>query len=169
MNRIVINVLFVLILCSCGEKKRQIYFDSTIGKSVNVAEDIISIPYEERGGVKFIKVRINGIELDMIIDSGSSSTLISSAEANYLLQKGWISDDGIKGTRHNMIADGSVMENTVIVIDELIIGGKISCKNVEACVSESVNAPLLLGNEVLDRLASYTVNNVSKEIEFKLK
>lgn len=156
-------------MCSCNEKKRPIYFNTEVGTDARITDDVISVPYKEHCGVKFIKVRINGMELDMIIDSGSSSTLISSAEANYLLQKGWLNENKIKGTCQNVIADGSIMENTIIVLDELIIGDKITCRDVEACVSESVTAPLLLGNEVLDRLASYTINNVKEVIEFKLK
>lgn len=177
MKRLIVDGLLLLLLfCSCEEKKRPIYFDTTsevsdfrIGESAASVGDVVSIPYEERGGVKFIKVKVNGMELDMIVDSGASTTLISIVEANYLLQKGWLSESNMKGTAQSIIADGSVVENSIIILDELIIGGKISCKNVEACVSKSVTAPLLLGNEVLDRVEFYTVDNVNKTIKFKLK
>lgn len=73
------------------------------------------------------------------------------------------------GTQQARIADGSIIENQIVILDEIVIGEKISCKNVEASIAENVTAPLLLGNEVLDRVASYTVDNINKVIEFKLK
>ena len=41
--------------------------------------------------------------------------------------------------------------------------------NVQATVSANTKAPLLLGNEVLNRTASYSVDNVNKVINFTLK
>ena len=105
----------------------------------------------------------------MILDSGCSSTLISIAEANYLYQKGYITQDDILGMTQTQIADGSIQENMVINLRELVIGNKISCTNVTAVVSANAQAPLLLGNEVLNRAPSYSVDNLNKVIIFKLK
>jgi hypothetical protein len=54
-------------------------------------------------------------------------------------------------------------------LKEVIIDNKISCPNVTATVSANINAPLLLGNEVLNRVASYTIDNKEQTINFKLK
>lgn len=167
-RRILIILCLFVCLCSCEKKKKPIYFDTTYTEELESC-DIIKIPYEEYGGVKYIKVKLYGLNLDMIVDSGSSLTLISKAEFNYLLQKGYLTENNIIGTHTAMIADGTTVENTRIILDEIVIGENLSCKNIEASVSENVSAPLLLGNEVLDRVASYTIDNVNKIIEFKLK
>ena len=112
---------------------------------------------------------MNGLELDMIFDTGCSGTLISIAEANYLYQKEFLTSDDILGTAQSIIADGSIVENTVINLKEVIIADKIVCSNVQATVSNNVSAPLLLGNEVLNRVASYEIDNLNKTITFKLK
>ena len=52
---------------------------------------------------------------------------------------------------------------------EVSIANRISCKDVMATVSSNSNAPLLLGNEILNRAASYIVDNENKVINFKLK
>ena len=109
------------------------------------------------------------MHLDMIFDTGCSGTLISIAEANYLYQKGLLNQEDILGVSQSLIADGSIVENAEINLKEVIIAGKIVCSNVRATVSNSLLAPLLLGNEVLDRAASYTIDNVNKTIIFKLK
>lgn len=131
--------------------------------------DIISVPFKERGGVKYVKVSVNGLEIEMIFDTGCSGTLISVAEANYLYQKGYLTTNDIIGMTQSQIADGSIVENMLVNLKEVIIDGKIQCMNVIATVSSNNNAPLLLGNEVLNRVASYVVDNKNKTIDFKLR
>ncbi|MDE6140463.1 MAG: retroviral-like aspartic protease family protein [Alistipes sp.] len=132
------------------------------------ADDVAVIPYTEECGVKIVAVRVNGIPMDMILDTGCSGTLISLAEANYLFEKGLLTDDDFLGTSESVIADGSVVENMVVMLRRVEIGGAIYCDDVVATVSPSVEAPLLMGNEILDRVKSFTVDNVGKNIILNL-
>lgn len=179
------------LLCACGgEKKKPLVFydtdempeDSTSYEQEDTSydyytepepcqeENVISVPFKERGGVKLVEVKINGeFSVDMILDSGCSGTLISIAEAKYLYEKGAFTADDILGTTQSQIADGSIVENMVINLRELEIGGQIFCPNVTATVSANTQAPLLLGNEVLNRTASYSVDNENKVINFTLE
>jgi hypothetical protein len=112
---------------------------------------------------------VNGqFTVKMILDSGCSGTLISIAEAKYLYEKGCFTEDDILGTTKSQIADGSIVENMVINLRQLVIGGQIACTNVTATVSANAQAPLLLGNEVLNRAPAYSVDNENKLIIFKL-
>lgn len=176
------SILFLMcVLCSCThkEKKKIAFYDSTDVSSVSdginsdlltASTDEIVVPFEENGGVKLIDVKVNGqFTVKMILDSGCSGTLISIAEAKYLYDKGCISDSDILGYAKSQIADGSIVENMVINLKELVIGNRISCTNVTATVSANAEAPLLLGNEVLNRAASYSVDNTNKVIIFKLR
>jgi len=178
-------VIFVLlILLSCGGKKgRPAFYDSGDFKTDTLSDvnsysrsnhfindpDVISVPFKEKGGVKYVNVSANGLGFEMIFDTGCSGTLISVAEANYLYQKGYLTENDYLGNSQSQIADGSIVENMVFNIKELIIDGKIRCPDVQATVSSNINAPLLLGNEVLNRVASYTIDNENKNINFKLK
>lgn len=185
--RIIISIfcLIVLLLFSCNEKKKSLsFYDNTdivedsIGEneflsnttiSYNSSEEV-EVPFTEKGGVKLIDVTVNRkFTVKMILDSGCSSTLISMAEAKYLYDKGCITQDDILGTTKSQIADGTIVEDMVINLKELIIGGEIACSNVTAIVSSNTQAPLLLGNEVLDRAPSYSVDNQNKVIKFKLR
>ena len=134
-----------------------------------VSGEIVSVPYTERGGVKLLPVRVNGQSFDMIYDTGCSTALISSAEANYLYQKGLLSESDIVGKTTSQIADGSVHEDMVVNLREVIIGDKLQCTDVKAVVTENPGAPLLLGNEVLNRAAAVTVDTERMCILFKLK
>lgn len=177
--------LATILLTSCaGEKKRPTFYDNgadteidslVLGNEMSVdydqmtEADIVSIPFKERDGVKFINVSVNGFGFEMIFDTGCSGTLISVAEANYLYQKGYLDQDDIIGIAKAQIADGSIVENMVINLKEVVLDGKIRCTNVTATVSANNNAPLLLGNEVLDRVAAYAIDNENHTINFKLK
>lgn len=180
-----IIIAFCLLLASCQQKKKQLSFYSNTDveeDTTEVAEaptdtkiaydsnDEVAVPFEEQGGVKLIDVTVNRqFTVKMILDSGCSGTLISIAEAKYLYEKGCFTKDDILGTTQSQIADGSIVENMVINLRELVIGGRISCTNVTATVSANAQAPLLLGNEVLNRAPSYSVDNENKLIKFKLR
>ena len=190
MKYILIFVIFLIcfILSSCGgEKKKQLAFydaeeesvDSVTFDNAGLSSDTevsyesledVEVPFEERNGVKLIDVTVNGqFTVKMILDSGCSGTLISIAEAKYLYEKGCFTKDDIIGVTQSQIADGSIVENMVINLKELVIGGQIACTNVIATVSGNTLAPLLLGNEVLNRVPSYSVDNENKVIKFRLK
>jgi predicted aspartyl protease len=177
--------LAVFILTACtGEKKKPAFYDNGVETEVDslmygseisadydqmIDADIVSIPFSERDGVKYVNVSVNGFGFEMIFDTGCSGTLISVAEANYLYQKGYLTQDDIIGIAKSQIADGSIVENMVINLKEVVLDGKIRCTDVTATVSANNNAPLLLGNEVLNRVAAYVVDNKNQIINFKLK
>lgn len=181
---IVSAMLGCLVLAACKSAPKLTYYDPTFdeaesdsneaaGETAASFEDqpgeIISVPYEERGNVKYVDVSVNGFGFQMIFDTGCSGTLISVAEARYLYEKGYLTEDDFLGVTKSQIADGSIVENMVVNLKEVVIGNKILCKDVQATVSANNNAPLLLGNEVLNRVAAYSVDNENKTINFKCK
>ena len=165
------TLLFILtiipMLVSCKkEKKRPVYYAETPATEIATShsgEEVI-IPYREEGGVKYVDVKVNGVAFEMIFDTGCSGTLISLAEASYLFLKDQLTIDDFQGVSRSMIA-----ENMVVKLREVTIADKVVCPDVIATVSTNLNAPLLLGNEVLDRVATITIDNERKELKFKLK
>ena len=171
MNKIIIlALLLVLSSCSCNNSDPKVRIDKYYVDDYEIEiedTDVITVPYREYGGIKTIDVKINGMGVEMIFDTGCSSTLISAAEAFYLVQKGYLVEEDIIGTSRSIIADGSIVENTVIILRELRIDDQLVFTNVRAEVSNNIEAPLLLGNEILNRATSYTIDNVNKVIKFK--
>ena len=165
-------LLSFFLLPSCGGKKKQsVYID--MDADVPFGE-LTEVPYRESGGVKFVHVKVNGVGWDMIFDTGCSGTLLSLSEARYLAEKGLLVEDDVLGTTQSQIADGSIVENMVVNLRKVSIianeGVTIDCYNVPATVSSNIEAPLLLGNEVLDEVAyDYTIDNTRKVISFNVK
>lgn len=170
--------LITIFLYSCGgnKKSNDNKFDPNVWSDnitqeydANIGDNTVSIPYEDRNGVKFIAVKINGgPTFDMIVDTGCSGVLISIKEAQYLAQSGLLTEDDYRGNALASIADGSIVENMVFNIKEMIIGGKIICTDVEVTVSNNISAPMLLGNGVFDRISSFSIDNANKQIIFNL-
>lgn len=131
----------------------------------------IAVPYSELGGVKTIPVKLNGVTMDMIFDTGCSGVSMSLNELQTLYKNDKISDEDIIGVTYSAIADGSIVQNGLINLSEVQIGGEdgIVLHNVEASVALNQVAPILLGNGVIDKAASVEVDNINKVIRFKRK
>ena len=162
----------VLLICSCSSNKGKEYIHlvGDVVENIQMASgDEVSVPYTEEGGVKLIDVMINGaIKVKMIVDSGCSDMLIFADEANFLYKQGAISESDITGINEAAIADGSIVETMGVNLKEVVVGDKLRFTNVEASVSNSCNAPLLLGNSFLDRIATYKVDTKNKVITFTI-
>ena len=115
----------------------------------------IKMRYE--GGIYTVPCKVNGLNLRFIFDTGASNVSISISEAVFMLKNGYLDSNDIIGSGRSMIANGSIVENTRIIIREIEIGGLI-LKNVEATVVHSMEAPLLLGQSVIQRLGRVEIN-----------
>lgn len=128
------------------------------------------IPYKEMyGGLVTIPVTINGMHLDMIFDTGASITTITAAEANYLYQKGALSEDDIEGLIPLQTADGGISVGAQINLRQVVIGDQITLHDVEAVVVENQQAPLLLGQSVMQQFAETAIDHQSSTVKFYLK
>ena len=163
---IILLSLFVILVASCDKKsnKPPYNLDQQTSKA-------ISIPYEEIGGVKTIPVRLNGITMNMIYDTGCSGIHLSLNEVQTLAKNGKLDASDILDASYATIADGSIVENGTINIKRIEIGGEdgIVLENKTASVALNQVAPILLGNAVLDELASVEVDNIAKTLNFNKK
>ena len=148
LELLLFSLSFAVVFSSCeSEKKKPVYvdMDSSMSEEILYAQsgDEIVVPFRNENGVKYVPVKVNGVGFEMIFDTGCSGTLISLAEADYLYKKGLLTRDDILGKTKSQIADGSIVENMVVNLEEVVIDDKIRCVNVQATVSNNINAPLL--------------------------
>jgi hypothetical protein len=167
------SFFLILAIVSCGGKKKKVVIPY-VNYSSDAVNDygVIDIPYKLESGVKYVQVKINGLSTDMIFDTGCSMTLISVLEAQQLVKRGLLKNEDFLGTTEAIIADGSIVEDAIFNIKTLELSdgnSSIICRNVLTQVSSNAAAPVLLGNGVLDRVASYTIDNDAQVIRFKLK
>ena len=172
-----IALLFVLLFTSCGNKSNdeysyedeEYYEDYYPDDETLIEDDYIEIAYQEKNGVKLLPVSIKGLGFYMIFVTGCSTNLISRLEFMALVKNGLITEEDILEPVQSSIADGSIVEMPVVRLKKVIVGDKILFENVEAVVADNVAADLLLGNEILNRVKSYEIDNNEQVIKFKLR
>lgn len=175
MKRI-IPVIVILLLYSCGENPNRVKYDPyAISNNEIVSSTAFDIPFKTTpSNVKTIHVKLNDVEgTDAIFDTGCSGFLISLLEAQALAKQGTLTKYDERDPSYSSIADGSVILNAQYRIGEVSVtdvnGNVHSVGNVIATVVENPEANVLVGNTIIDQLAttSYTIDLVNSIIHFQ--
>jgi len=162
-------IAFYTFSCSnnSGNTKAVPVFEDYTEDSFFDETDIVTVPFIVQDGVKMVDVEINdAINVKMIVDTGCSGALISLSEARYLAEIGSLTEKDIIGEGKSMVADGRIVVNAMVRLRKMTIGGLLTASGVTATVSDNISAPLLLGNEVLDRVKSIVIDNEENQILF---
>lgn len=137
-------------------KRIYILFVMMMISMFSIAQEIITMRYEN--GVYTIPCTVNGLKLRFIFDTGAADISISATEALFMIKNEYLSIDDIIDYKDYTLADGTILENTIINIHEIKIGSKI-LNNVRACVVKNANAPLLLGQSAIKQLAPWYIED----------
>jgi len=116
----------------------------------------VRIKMQKDGGVYKIPCVVNGLRLKFVFDTGASNVCISLSEANLMLENGYLDKKDIVGKCKSQIADGSIINNTKIILREIKINDLI-LKDVEAIVINELKAPLLLGQSAIEKLGKIQI------------
>ena len=131
-------------------------------------EAIVSeIPMKkQRGGTYEVACTVNDLPLQFIFDTGASTVTISSVEASFMLKNNYLRSDDIRGKEYFSTATGEIREGTTIRLREIKIGEAV-LHNVDASVVHNQRAPLLLGQSVLERFGTLTIDNINSKLIIK--
>jgi aspartyl protease family protein len=167
------GLVVLLILCSCAHKSghKPNAYDSS--RSTNNIVDIperkvkghTKVRMEKAGGVFLVPIKVNGLDLKFIFDTGASSICLSSAEALVMLRQGQITQDDFVGQQQFQDATGGISVGTIIRLHTVEIGG-IVLRDVEANIVDNIQAPLLLGQTALSKFGKVTIDYDNNIIEF---
>ena len=116
-----------------------------------------------KGGVYYIPIKINGVAMEFVFDTGASIISISETEALFLAKQGLLRDEDILGSILFSDATGRISEGTRINLQSVQIGNE-TLYNVEASVVHNLEAPLLLGQSALSRFGKVTIDYQKGEL-----
>ena len=133
----IIAIFFILITCM----------------SINAE---VRIHMEKEAGVYKVPCSVNGLKLKFIFDTGAASVCISQTYAEMMLENGYLDESDLLGTSQSVLADGRTVDNVVINLRTVEIGG-LTLNDVSAIVVPTQNAPLLLGQSVIQRLGKVSI------------
>lgn len=108
------------------------------------------------GGVYKISCTVNGARMKMIFDTGASNVSLSRSMAEYLIENDYITKKDLLGETNVRIADGSIVKAYRVNLKDIEIGG-MHIYNVEATISNSQYAPLLLGQSAIQKLGRISI------------
>lgn len=131
-------------------------FIVTIILACNYAIGQKTIRMEKDGGIYKISCKVNGAPMKMYFDTGASTVSISRATALYLLENDLIGPQDYRGKTKTSTADGSISDKMIINLRDIEIAG-LHLRDVQATVSYSLNAPLLLGQTAIQRLGKISL------------
>ena len=117
------------------------------------------------GGVYYVPITVNGLNLDFVFDTGASSIRLSAAEATVMARQGKITEEDVVGQAQFFDANGDISVGTVVLLRTVQIGD-ITLHNVEASVVDNIQAPLLLGQSALAKFGKVTIDYNNNTIEF---
>ena len=84
-------------------------------------------------------------------------------KATEILKNDYLTLKDFRGKKNYLTASGEISEGAVICIKEVIVGDVV-LKNIEASVVKNQKAPLLLGQSVLERFGSITIDNTNAKL-----
>ena len=136
--------------------------------SESTTERIVEIPFTKSGGVTKVDCTINNLPLNFIFDTGASDVTISQVEANFMYKNGYLDSRDIVGKKTYRVATGAIAVGTTIILKEIEFGGLV-LHDVRASVVDTQNAPLLLGQTVLQRLGKIEIDNANRVLKITTK
>ena len=179
LKRIVLLLLFVQFSYSqqSFEEKFKDYMTSQY-ESNNKIQDFddlsqLEMPFANIAGydLNYIPCLVNGVYDYFVLDTGCSFGIaINNKLFKKILNTGEVLYEDYIGNAKMMTAVGDYSVVKIIVMNEVIIGKpskSIRLKNVMTAVYDSDEGPLLLGQDILKRFSSITIDNKNQVYQFK--
>jgi clan AA aspartic protease (TIGR02281 family) len=130
--------------------------DTTFKKQEEVKGFDLAIELEHENGCYMVPVKLNGVPMKMMLDTGASNIVISIIEFEFLRKQKLIKDCSVKETQCT-IANGDTTQGYTFNLSNVDIGGEI-IKDVECVVMPQSDAPLLLGMNVLRKFGNVRID-----------
>ena len=176
----VMLAMAIFICSSCSEQQKPSKridvwgenVDTTTKAKAKLTGDRVVVPFKRlENGLIEVQVSLNGVPFNMWWDTVASITCISLLELQKLAKEGKIEMEDYVGPAMSEIADGSTTESAMFTIKEIYIQRRdnkfLILEDVVAMVSPNIQAPLLLGQNVISKLPKHTFNENAEIIEFE--
>ena len=126
----------------------------------------IVINMEPDGGVYKVPCEVNGLRMKLVFDTGAAVVSLSQTMAEFMVDNEYMAIDDIYGVATMKQADGTTIKVPRVLLRKINIGGLL-LYDVDAVISPSQNAPLLLGQSAIQKLGRITIRGnsliISKE------
>lgn len=141
--------------------------DPVLMKSVDMKANEVSIKSEsENISIIEVNVIINEVlAIDFILDTGASDSSIPLYVLNTLIATKTVEVGDLLDSKKYRIANGGVVTNKRIMIRKIFIGGRM-LENIPFSITEDVNSPLLIGQNILGKFTEVKIDYKNKILTF---
>ena len=123
-----------------------------------IAQSPNEIKLIKNGGVYEVPVILNNVlSINFILDSGAADVSISPDVALTLIKTKTITDNDWLPGAYYRFADGSTAKSKRFNLKSIKIGN-VKLTNVTCSISNSIEAPMLLGQSALQKLGRYSID-----------
>ena len=129
----------------------------TINPISETPTNTIKFVKSENGLIEVPVVLNDVLRINFIFDSGASEVSLSPDVALTLIRTGTITESDFLPDQTYTFADGSSAKSKRFLIRKLMIGNQ-TLTNIEASISKSIEAPMLIGQNVMNKLGSVTID-----------
>jgi aspartyl protease family protein len=136
------------------EKNNEIKITNPISEAPT---NSIKFVKSENGLIEVPVVLNDVLRINFIFDSGASEVSLSPDVALTLIRTGTITENDFLPDQTYTFADGSSAKSKRFLIRKLMIGNQ-TLTNIEASISKSIEAPMLIGQNVMQKLGSITID-----------
>lgn len=137
--------------------------NNTRHHTINKSKGKTTIKMEKKNGVYEVPIEINDVKMYFIFDTGAGIVSISETEAIFLFKQGSLTEDDILGSSSFIDATGNISEGTIINLKTVKIGNR-TLNNIQASVVHNLEAPLLLGQSVLEEFGKISIDYANNQI-----
>ena len=130
------------------------------------AQNPVEVPFTiGQGNLIYVEASINDYPARFILDTGASGISISSGLFKQLLQNGRITSQDLIGNIYLMMANGQRVQARMIRIRSFSLGS-LQVAQATAVVMPEENAPLLIGQNVLNTTGGMTIDYSRQRLTF---
>ena len=124
------------------------------------------VKMKKEGGVFLLPCKINGLEMEFMLDTGASDVTISLTEAMFMFRHGYLRESDFSGVKQYSLANGNLEESDSVILREMEIGG-LKLFNVKAGIIRELTAPVLLGQSALSKLGNIEIDYANNTLIIK--
>ena len=104
-----------------------------------------------------LPVNINGVMMQFSLDTGCSDMSLSFLEYEFMRRHGYIEDSDIINHENVTIANGDTIKTMIVNLKNISIGNH-TVENVKCSVFMNIDAPTLLGQDVLSKIGNVLIS-----------
>jgi outer membrane protein OmpA-like peptidoglycan-associated protein len=148
-------------------KPKNVELSKTVQIQINPDDNVVKYTLAPKSGLISAPCVLNGYTIPFTFDPKLAGQ-ISVDETLKLLSEGAIGKEDFQGNPEEILANGTVANRAILIIKDFTIANT-TVHDVELMVNTQLGYPLVIGNSIMDKFGTYTIDSQTQQIVIKKK